>query len=131
MQMMKMQTFVPFVPLCSSLQEQGFLACTSRFSGIYPPLFLCSLYIYIYIRGAKHTLQCKQVAFFSFREALAGRYITGTNGTNANERINTMLIKDFSTAPKKGTRGTNGTEQCKKGIYKHLTLSSKHGIIAL
>jgi hypothetical protein len=43
-----MQTFVPLVPACSSLQEQGFLACTSRSSGIYPPLFLCSLNIYIY-----------------------------------------------------------------------------------
>ena len=43
-----MQTFVPLVPACSSLQEQGFLACTSRFSGIYPPLFSCSLNIYIY-----------------------------------------------------------------------------------
>jgi hypothetical protein len=37
--------FVPFVPLCSTSQEQGFLACTSRSRGIYPPLFLCSIYI--------------------------------------------------------------------------------------
>jgi hypothetical protein len=46
--------FVPFVPLCSTSQEQGFLACTSRSRGITP---LCSFVPYIYkdLRGAKHT----------------------------------------------------------------------------
>ena len=69
---------------------------------------LCSFVPYIYkdLRGAKHTLQCIQASFFSFGEPAEERYITGTWNKSDNERINTMLIKDFSTAPKKGTRGT-------------------------
>ena len=107
-----------FVPVCRNKVFWLAQAVSAEFT----PLCSSVLFIYIYIRGAKHALQCKQVAFFSFHEAPEGRYITGTKGTNANERINTMLIKDFSTAPKKGTRGTSGTEQCKKGVYNHLTL---------
>ena len=71
---MQMQTFVPFVPLCSCKVEQGFLACASRFSGFFYSLFLCSFYIYI-DTGSKHTLQSKQREFFSSQEALGNRVI--------------------------------------------------------
>lgn len=68
------------------------------------------------------TLQCIQASFFSFQEAFARCYSTGTKGTNDNERINTLLIKDFSRVPFSGTRRTrwNNTEFTLLDIVKKL-----------
>jgi len=95
--------------------------------GEFTPLCSSVLFIYIYLRGAKYTLQCKQVSFFSFHELVEECYITGTKGTNANERINTMIIKDFLTAPKKGTSRNKRNST----MYKSLTSVNFCGIMVL
>ena len=100
--MMQMQTFVPFVPACSSFWNKSFWlaqAVPEEFSP-FVPLF------HKYNKGTRvneHTLQCKQVEFFSSRDLVGRRYTTGTEEQDDNERINTLLIKRFPTAPNSGT----------------------------
>ena len=107
-----------FVPVCRNKVFWLAQAVSAEFT----PLCSSVLFIYIYIRGAKHALQCKQVAFFSFHELVEGRYHTGTEEQDDNEQRNTLILLTDVYALEKRTRGTNGTEQCKKGIYNHLTL---------
>ena len=96
-------------------------------SGEFTPLCSFVLFIYIYLRGAKHTLQCKPVAFFSSHELVEERYITGTKGTNANEQAKTLILLTDVNAPKKGTRGTDWN----KTMYKSLTSVNFCGIMVL
>ena len=98
----QMQTFVPFVPACSSFWNKSFWlarAVSEEFSP-FVPLF------HKYNKGTwvnEHTLQCIQKEFCSSREPFAERYTTGTEEQGDNERINTLLIKRFPTAPNSGT----------------------------
>ena len=118
---MQTQTFVPFVPACSSFWNKSFWlaqAVPEEFSP-FVPLF------HKYNKGTwvnEHTLQCIQREFCSSREPFAERYTTGTEEQGDNERINTLLIKGFLPVPFFGTRRTrwNNTEFTLLDIVKKL-----------
>jgi hypothetical protein len=107
MQMMKMRQplflLFRFVPV----RRNKVFWLAQAVSAEFTPLCSFVLFIYIYIRGAKHALQCKQAGFLSFREASEGRYMSGTNGTNANEQPKPLNLLTLVNAPKKGTSRNN------------------------
>lgn len=107
-----------FVPVCRN--KDFWLA--QAVSGEFIPLCSFVPFIYIYIRGAKHTLQCKQVEFFSFQEAPEGRYHTGTEEQADNEQRNTLILLTDVNALKKGTSRNKKNRTGTNRALKHLTL---------